>query len=163
MKKSISTRLFRLIRVKPLRFNPMVNKLISITLICLPYSAEAAISAQLPKIVPSFKVSLRVGLHGQIPVSFTTVAKSGKKSFITEISDDGQVETSIEMFTKKSQVNNRDGLYMDLTVTKRVRGIKKASERTQVFVPDNQEFEIGENGRGHTAANLSLAIVAHQL
>jgi hypothetical protein len=112
---------------------------------------------------PSYKVNMRLGLKGQAPISINTTTKSGKKSFISEFSDDGQSETLVELFTKKSQVNNRPGLFMDVTVTKRVRGTKKMSEHTQLFAPDNQEFEVGTNAKGQHTANLSLAVMAHQL
>ncbi len=110
-----------------------------------------------------FKVAMRVGLKGAAPISINTVARSGKKTYISEISDDGQNETLIELYARKSQQNNKNGLYMDVTVTKRVRGVKKSSERTQVFAPENQELEIGTAARGRSAANLSLAVMAHQL
>ncbi|MNY51872.1 hypothetical protein D3C86_1875020 [compost metagenome] len=91
------------------------------------------------------------------------MTKSGKKTFISEFSDDGQSETLVELYTRRSQVNRKDGLYIDVTVTKRVRGQKKSSERTQIFAPDNQAMEVGTNSRGRSAANLSLAVMAHQL
>jgi hypothetical protein len=123
----------------------------------------AAIPVQIPFDSPSYKVSLRVGLEGQIPVSFNTIAKSGKKTYISEFSDDGQSEILIEMFAKKSQVKNRDGLFLDLTFTKRIRGVKKASGHTQIFAPENEEFEM-KQGRGrHLPGNLSLAVMAHRL
>ena len=111
----------------------------------------------------SYKVSLRVAMNGYAPESFNTVAKSGKKSFISEFSSDGQSETLIEMFAKKSSFHNRQGLYLDLTFTKRFRGVKKASEHTQIFVPENQELELNQGRGRHSAGNLSLAVVAHQL
>ncbi len=113
--------------------------------------------------VPSFQVNMRVGLKGQSPIAINTVAKSGKKTFVSEFSDDGQSETLVEVFAKKSQVNRKDGIYMDVTVTKRVRGVKKASERAQVFAPENQEAEFGVGSKGRMAGNLSLAVMAHQL
>lgn len=113
--------------------------------------------------VPSYQVNLRVGLKGQSPISVNTVAKSGKKSFVSEISDDGQTETLVELVAKKSQVNRRDGIFMDVTVTKRVRGVKKASERAQIFAPENQEMEFGVGSKGRMAGNMSLAVMAHQL
>lgn len=112
---------------------------------------------------PQYKVNMRVGLKGQSPISINTVAKSGKKSFVSEISDNGQSETLVEVFAKKSQVGSKSGLYMDVTVTKRVRGEKKVSERAQLFAPENQEMEIGMNSKGRTAGNLSLAVMAHRL
>lgn len=112
---------------------------------------------------PAYKVNMRVGLKGSAPISVNTVAKSGKKSFVSEISDDGQNETLVEVFARKSQVNKKDGLYLDVTVTKRVRGQQKLTERAQVFAPENQEMEFGMNSKGRTAGNLSLAVMAHQL
>lgn len=113
--------------------------------------------------VPQYKVNMRVGLKGSAPISINTVTKSGKKAYISEFSDDGQSETVVEVMARKSQQNNKAGLYMDVTVTKRVRGQKKLSERTQVFAPENQETEFGVNSKGKTAGNLSLAVMAHQL
>lgn len=112
---------------------------------------------------PQYKVNMRVGLKGSSPISVNTIAKSGKKSFISEISDDGQSETLVEVFAKKSQVNNKNGLYMDVVVTKRVRGQMRISERAQIFAPENQEMEFGMNSKGRTAGNLSLAVMAHKL
>jgi len=113
--------------------------------------------------VPKYKVAMRLGIKGAAPMSINTITKSGKKSYITEISDDGQSETMVELFARKSQQNNKNGLYLDVTVTKRVRGQKRSSERTQIFAPDNQEMEVGTNSRGRSAANISLAVMAHQL
>jgi hypothetical protein len=113
--------------------------------------------------VPQYKVNMRVGLKGSAPISINTITKSGKKAYISEFSDDGQNETIVEVMARKSQQNNKAGLYMDVTVTKRVRGQKKMSERTQVFAPDNQETEFGVSGKGKMAGNLSLAVMAHQL
>ena len=120
--------------------------------------------AAVPKhAMTQYKVNMRVGLKGQAPLSINTVTKSGKKSFISEFSDDGQSETIVEVLAKKSQQNRRDGLLMDVTVTKRVKGQKKLSERAQIFAPDNQEMEVGMGAKGRTAGNLSLAVMAHQL
>lgn len=113
--------------------------------------------------VPKYKVAMRLGIKGAAPMSINTIARSGKKTFISEISDDGQSETLVELFARKSQQNNKNGIYLDVTVTKRVRGLKKSSERTQIFAPDNQEMEVGTAGRGRSASNLSLAVMAHQL
>lgn len=113
--------------------------------------------------VPQYQVNMRVGLKGQSPISVNTVAKSGKKTFISQFSDDGQTETLVELFAKKSQVNKKDGIYMDVAVTKRVRGQAKATERAQIFAPENQEMEFGTNPKGKTAGDLSLAVMAHQL
>ncbi|WP_413574855.1 hypothetical protein ACLVWU_11505 [Bdellovibrio sp. HCB290] len=113
--------------------------------------------------VPQYKVNMRVGLKGAAPISINTVAKSGKKAYISEFSDDGQSETIVEMMARKSKQNSKDGLYVDVTVTKRVRGQKKISERTQVFAPNNQETEFGMNSKGRMTGNMSLAVMAHQL
>lgn len=112
---------------------------------------------------PQYKVNMRVGIKGSSPFSVNTVAKSGKKTFVSQFSDDGQTETVVEVFAKKSQVNRKNGLFMDVLVTKRVRGMSKVSERAQIFAPDNQEMEFGMNSKGRTAGNLSLAVMAHQL
>lgn len=130
---------------------------VAAALISIQFSPQARAA------VPSYQVNMRLGLKGQSPFSVNTVAKSGKKSFVSEISDDGQTETIVELLAKKSQVNSRDGLFMDVTVTKRVRGLKKASERVQVFAPENQEIEFGTSGKGRMAGNMSLAVMAHQL
>ncbi len=113
--------------------------------------------------VPQYKVNMRLGLKGSSPISINTIAKSGKKSFISEFSDDGQTETLVELFTKKSHLNSEEGLYIDVKVTKRVRGEDKSTERTQVFAPHNRETEFGMNSKGRSAGNLSVAVMAHQL
>lgn len=115
------------------------------------------------KNVAKYKVSLRVGLKGQSPFSVNAVAKSGKKTYISQFSDDGQTETIVELFARKSQVDNKDGLYMDVQITKRVRGQSRVSERAQIFAPDNQEMEFGMNSKGRIAGTLSLAVMAHKL
>ena len=113
---------------------------------------------------PHYQVNMRLDLKGHLPIAVSTVAKSGKKTSISEFSEDGQSETLIEFFAKKSRVNRKPGLYMDVTVTKRVRGIEKASERAQLFAPDNQELEIGSSGkRRKKASDLSLSVTAYQL
>lgn len=110
-----------------------------------------------------YKVNLRVNLKGQSPFSINTVAKSGKKTFISQFSDDGQTETVVELVARKSQSQNKDGLAMDVQVTRRVRGQEKISERAQIFAPENEEMEFGVNSKGRTAGNLSLAVMAHKL
>ena len=126
-------------------------------------SLAAVPQAQIRPSKNQFKVNMRLGLKGGAPISINTVTKSGKKTFISEFSDDGQNETLVELYTRRSQVNRKEGLYIDVTVTKRVRGQKKSSERAQVFAPDNQEMEFGMNSKGRTAGNLSVAVMAHQL
>lgn len=112
---------------------------------------------------PHYQVNMRVGIKGSSPFSINTVAKSGKKSFVSQFSDDGQTETLVEVLAKKSQQNNKQGLLMDVSVTKRVKGQAKATERAQIFAPDNQETEFGTNPQGKRGGNLSLAVMAHQL
>lgn len=115
------------------------------------------------KAASQYKVNLRVNLKGQTPFSINTVAKPGKKTFISQFSDDGQTETLVALVARKSQSQSKEGLAMDVQVTRRVRGQEKISERAQIFAPDNQEMEFGVNSRGKTAGNLSLAVMAHKL
>lgn len=110
-----------------------------------------------------YKVNLRVNLKGQSPFSVNTVAKPGKKTFISQFSDDGQTETLVSLVARKSQSQSKDGLAMDVQVTRRVRGQEKISERAQLFAPENEEMEFGVNSKGRTAGNLSLAVMAHKL
>lgn len=126
-------------------------------------SAAFFISLSAGAATPNYKVSMRVGLKGHSPISINTIAKSGKKSFVSEFSEDGQTETVVELLARKSQVNNKNGIYMDVLVTKRVRGQSKVSERAQLFAPENQEMEFGLKSNGKTAGNLSLAVMAHRL
>ncbi|HWU43783.1 MAG TPA: hypothetical protein VN132_10105 [Bdellovibrio sp.] len=135
-------------------------KIISSSLILFFIFSQTSQAAIEP---PSYQVNMRVGLKGQSPIAIHTVAKSGKKSFVSEISDDGQSETLVEVYAKKTQLNNQSGIYMDVVVTKRVHGVKRASERTQLFAPENQELEVGMGNRGRMAGNLALAVMAHQL
>jgi hypothetical protein len=126
-------------------------------------AASIFISTSAFAAVRQYKLNMRVGLKGSAPISINTVTKSGKKAYISEFSDDGQNETIVEVMARKANQNSRAGLYMDVTVTKRVRGKQKVSERTQIFAPENQETEYGVSPKGKTAGNLSLAVVAHQL
>ena len=112
---------------------------------------------------PQYKVNLRVNLKGQSPFSVNTVAKPGKKTFISQFSDDGQTETLVALVARKSQSQSKDGLAMDVIVTRRVRGEEKISERAQLFAPENEEMEFGVNSRGKADGNLSLAVMAHKL
>lgn len=120
-------------------------------------SAKAAVGG------PSYKVNMRVGLKGQSPISINTFAKTGKKTSVSQFSDDGQTETLVEFVTKKSHANKKEGLFMDVLVTKRVRGQSKLTERAQIFAPDNQEMEFGMNSKGMSEKNLSLAVMAYKL
>ncbi|UOF01742.1 hypothetical protein [Bdellovibrio reynosensis] len=135
----------------------MTSRILSIV------AASTFISLSSFAAAPQYKVNMRVGIKGSSPFSVNTVAKSGKKTYVSQFSDDGQTETVVEVFAKKSQVNRKNGLFMDVLVTKRVRGMSKVSERAQIFAPDNQEMEFGMNSKGRTAGNLSLAVMAHQL
>jgi hypothetical protein len=113
--------------------------------------------------IPKYKVNMRLGLKNGSPMAVNTAVKSGKKAYISEISDDGQSETLVEVYARKSQVNNKNGVYMDVQVTKRVKGQKKYSERAQVFAPENQETEFNMGAKGKTQGNLGLAILAHEI
>ncbi|MNJ94744.1 hypothetical protein D3C87_124460 [compost metagenome] len=126
-------------------------------------SLTAFISIQSFAAAPQYQVNMRVGMKGSAPLSINTPVKSGKKAFVTEISEDGLTETQVEVFARKSQVDNKAGLYMDVLVTKRVRGQMRFSERAQVFAPDNQEMEFGLGKKGKATGSLSLAVMAHQL
>ncbi|MGZ3775634.1 MAG: hypothetical protein ACXVCY_03685 [Pseudobdellovibrionaceae bacterium] len=112
---------------------------------------------------PSYKVNMRVGLKGQSPISINTFAKSGKKTAVSQFSDDGMTETLVEFYTKTSHTNKKQGIYMDVVVTKRVRGESKITERAQLFAPENQEAEFGVNSKGVSEKNLSLAVMAYKL
>jgi hypothetical protein len=136
-----------------------MKKMISV----LSAAAVVLFSGAVHAATPEYKVNLRVNLKGQSPFSINTVAKSGKKTFISEFSDDGQTETLVTLVARKSQVQSKDGLAMDVLVTRRVRGQQKMSERAQLFAPENEEMEFGVNSRGRTAGNLSLAVMAHKL
>ena len=135
-----------------------IRYLIGVASIALIFSSVSALAA-----VPKYKVNMRVGLKGSAPIAVNTAVKSGKKAYISEISDDGQNETVVELYARKSQVNNKKGVYMDVTVTKRVRGEKRVSERAQVFAPENQELEFNMNAKGKTQGNLGLAVLAHEI
>ena len=111
---------------------------------------------------PDYQVNLRIGMKGQQPMSINTPMRSGKKTFFSEISDDGQSETLVELYAKKAKENEKDGLLMDVMVTKTVKGQKKYSERTQFFAIENQEIESGST-HGRSRSPLSVAVMAHQL
>lgn len=110
-----------------------------------------------------YKVNMRVALKGVSPISVATVTKPGKKTFYSEISEDGKSETLVEMVAKRSQQDRKNGLMMDVTVTRRVRGHQKIMEKARFFAPENEEFELGMNSTGRTKGNLALAVMAHQL
>lgn len=135
----------------------MKKRIFTIVMAALFFSPMSSFAAS------QFKVNMRVGIRGQSPISVNTVTKTGKKTFISQFSDDGQTETLIELFTKKSQVNNKNGLFMDVAVRKRVRGTEKAAERAQLFVPEDEELQFGEKSTGRSVGDLSIAVMAHQL
>ena len=135
--------------------NKRIFGIIAAASLSISFSAFAA--------APNYKVNMRVGIKGQSPISVNTVAKPGKKSFVSQFSDDGLSETLVTVLARKSNINNKAGLSMDVQVTRRVRGIEKASERAHIFAPENEEMEFGVNSRGRTAGNLSLAVMAHKL
>ncbi|MNL40954.1 hypothetical protein D3C87_1633350 [compost metagenome] len=132
----------------------------SIAMVFISTHVEAAIPQYS---APKYKVNMRVGLKGSAPISVNTAVRSGKKAYISEISDDGQNETVVELYARKSQVNNKKGVYMDVLVTKRIRGQKKFAERAQVFAPENQELEFNMNSKGKTQGSLGLAVLAHEI
>lgn len=109
-----------------------------------------------------FRVSLRVGLAGSAPIAINSLTKNGKKTSISEFSDDGRVETLVELIAQKSQMNNRPGVWMDVKVSKRVNGKIKASEKTQLFTFENEESEVRVGAKGKGREDLSLAVVARE-
>lgn len=121
--------------------------------LALPAGASAA--------KENYRVNLRVGLNGSVPISVGTVAKSGKKSYISQFSDDGHSETLIEVQPRKAHQNNQEGLLLNVQVTRRVRGQVKGVEKAQLFAPDNQETEWGT--KGAQRGKLSLAVMAHKM
>lgn len=137
----------------------MNKKVLSvITIVSSLILSQAAVAA-----VPNYKVNMRVGIKGSSPISVNTVAKPGKKSFVSQFSDDGTVETLISMVARRSEQNNKKGLSMDVQVTRRVRGQEKVSENARIFAPDNEEMEFGINSKGRTTEKLSIAVMAHKL
>ena len=110
-----------------------------------------------------YNVNMRIGIKGNMPFSVSTVAKAGKKTSVTEISDDGQSETFVEMVPHKSVQNQKTGLLIDVTVTKKVRGNVKATEKAQIFALENQESEMRVGARGKGREDLSLAVLANPI
>ena len=104
-----------------------------------------------------YQMNMRVGMKGSAPLSINTPIKAGKKASVTEMSEDGQIETNVVVTARKSQVDNKPGLMMDVHVTKTVRGQVKFNERAKMFAPENEERELAK------AEALSLAVVVHQL
>lgn len=113
--------------------------------------------------VVRYNLNMRVGIKGSAPFSVNTVAKNGKKTSITEISEDGLTETFVEIIPKRSIVNQKTGLWMDIVVTRKVRGNVKSSDKVQVFAYEDQEAEVhfGSARKGHE--NLSLGILANTI
>lgn len=109
-----------------------------------------------------FRVSMRVGIAGSAPIAINSIAKNGKKTSISEFSEDGRTETLVEMIAQKSQLNNRPGVWMDVTVSKRINGKVKATEKTQLFTYENEESEVRIGARGKGKEDLSLAVMARE-
>lgn len=95
---------------------------------------------------------MRVGFPGQSPVSVNTLVNNGKKSTVTEISEDGKTQTSVEVFAKQV---SKDSLQMDLSVTKTVNGKVKKTEKAQILAKEGQEAELQKGSK------LSLGVIAH--
>lgn len=109
---------------------------------------------------PVYQVNMRLNLKGQTPLALNTAAKTGKKTFVSQFSDDGQVETVVEVLPREIYEDNKKQLKMDLTVTRRVRGQEKLTEKVQLMVPENREIEEGNRQNG---GSLSVAVMAHKL
>lgn len=127
----------------------------ALPVVVLSSFAIASFSQAAPK--AQYQMNMRVGVKGSAPMSINTPIKAGKKASVTELSEDGQVETSVLVSARKSTVDSKSGLMMDVTVTKRVKGQIKFNERAQMFAPENEEKELKQ------AKALSLAVVVHQL
>ncbi len=138
------------------RYNLCLVLLLQIILIQTAYSAIDQAN------VKKYKVNLTIGLKGQMPISVSTLARPGKKSMISELSEDGLKEIFIEMHTREKTVQNKNGLLLDLEVQRRVRGEIKQTEKVALFVPENQEIEFGLNTK-RKKNDLSVSVLAHQL
>lgn len=141
------------------------KSLFVITATFFSINALAAIPAPSKK---HYQVNMRIGIKGAAPISVNTSIKLGKKSFVTELTDDGQTETQVEVSARKSKTDNKSGLMMDLKITKKVKGETKFSERTQMFAPENEEREMKVGAtdpatKSRSPKALSLAVVVHQL
>ncbi len=112
--------------------------------------------------VKKYKVNLTIGLKGQMPISVSTLARPGKKSMISDMSEDGLKETFIEMHAREKRIQNKSGLLLDIEVQRRVQGEVKQTERVALFVPENQEIEYGLNTK-RKKSDLSVSVLAHQL
>lgn len=100
---------------------------------------------------------MRVGLPGQIPVSLNTIVKNGKKSTITEISEDGRGATTVEIIAREK---NQGSVLVDLNVTRMIMGKVKNSQKVQILAKEGQEAELSSS-RG--SAKLSLGVIAHAI
>lgn len=121
--------------------------------------AETSLAA-----IPSkYQVSMRIDLKGQLPIAISTPVKTGKKSSFTEISSDGQTETNVEVVSRKSRHQEKDGLWMDIKVTRSVRGKVKNQERAQIFAFENQEAELITGKRGKKAPEFAISVLAHPI
>lgn len=148
---------------KQLRINRLMSTALLTALIGLfEASAVAAVPKKISK-APKYNVSMRIGLKGSTPFSVSTVAKSGKKNSITEISSDGQTETLVEMTPRKFTQNQKSGLLIDVKVTRTFRGDVKASEKAQIFAYENEEVEMRVGATSKGRQDLSLAVMANPI
>lgn len=136
---------------------------ISVLIFLSAAPAFAAIPAKVFQQGSRYHVNMRIGLKGSAPFSVSTIAKPGHKASVTEISEDGQTETSVVMMPHKSFQNQRAGLLINVTVTKKFRGNLRATEKAQIFALENQESELHLGRRGHGRDDLSLAVLANPL
>lgn len=103
-------------------------------------------------------VNMRIGLEGEnIVVSLKS--KLGERSVLSEFSSDGQTETRIEVYPRKSTAQKKIGYLFDVKVTKLYRGHLKKTNDVQMFVPSDQEAEFIKGSR----KIFSGAILAHEL
>jgi hypothetical protein len=112
---------------------------------------------------PRYNVNMRIGLKGAMPFSINTVARAGKKSSVTEISEDGQTETYVQMTPHKAMRDQKPGLNIDVLVTRTVKGTVKASEKLQIFAFENEESESRMNAQGRGRQDLSIAVLANPI
>lgn len=106
---------------------------------------------------------MRIDMKGQLPLSISTPVKTGRKASFTDISPDGKSETLVELISKKSHIGEKEGLWMDVKVTRTVAGLKKAVEQTQIFAIDNQEAEMSKGGVRGKNPDFALAVMAHSI
>ncbi len=123
--------------------------------------AAVEVSAAIPS---KYQVSMRIDLKGQLPIAISAPLKTGKKSSFTEIASDGKSETNVVVISKKSKVNEKSGLWMDIKVTRTVAGKIKNEERTQIFAFDNQEaeFSTGKKSR-KSSPDFAVSVLAHSI